>query len=420
MMLTSSVSSQDIIDVPSSRAAQRKARLLQFEYQQQLEDLEALTMSEEQRHSLMQSFSSVKVEFCDLDGLQWTGSALRKRAVTRPDSSSGILAQCLNRNENSPRRSRAQTLFCPSSPSLSSASSSSYFPSLDTPLLSSKCRGSGALAILNNVEFAPSFDEKTVRAVVSPVKAPLDMQKHNASGRDLNSRPPAKQRRRSRSPVKNAFNSEIAFRSSMKHDSTSNALPTIVVEDTLAMPAPAYTDGAPMERLESNSGRRSFTRTYTQADITFGVSPAIATEVMRGRERVRGSRAPSKLSEPLEDTMMICEGEEVVESDLIGVGPIRLSPPKATRERGQRFRGFSPLVSPTSASAKFFQDTMEEEEEEDPLMTPTPERFSSVAEYPTSPETPLPPRRACADLIQLKRKRQSSEVQNEFANDQEP
>ncbi|KAJ3761966.1 hypothetical protein EV360DRAFT_29531, partial [Lentinula raphanica] len=123
----------------TTRAAQRKARLMQIEYQQQLEDMEALRMSEEQAYTLMQSFSDVKVEFCDLDGLQWSGSALRKRAVSvsRPDPSPG----------------------------------------------------------------------RTVRAVVSPVKAVLELQKHGApSGRDLDSRPPAKQRRRSRSPVKGAFN----------------------------------------------------------------------------------------------------------------------------------------------------------------------------------------------------------------------
>ncbi|KAJ3712780.1 hypothetical protein DFJ43DRAFT_52028 [Lentinula guzmanii] len=204
-MMTSSISTQDIFDASNSRAAQRKARLMQIEYQQQLEDMEALKMSEEQRYSLMQSFSSVKVEFCDLDGLQWTGSALRKRTVSRPDSSSGILSQRLNLNENFPRRARAQTLFCPSSPSISSASSlpsSSYFPSLDTSHPSSNCRGSEALAVLNNVGFAPGFDEKTVRAVVSPVKAALVSQKHSVSSRESDSRPPAKQRRRSRSPVK--------------------------------------------------------------------------------------------------------------------------------------------------------------------------------------------------------------------------
>ncbi|GAW10624.1 hypothetical protein F5879DRAFT_935755 [Lentinula edodes] len=414
-MMTSTVSSQDIADASSSRAAQRKARLMQIEYQQQLEDMEALKMSEEQRYTLMQSFSSVKVEFCDLDGLQWTGSALRKRTVSRPDSNSGILSQCKNLNQNSPRRARAQTLFCPSSPSLSSSSlspSSSYFPSLDTPLSSPKCRKPEALTTLNNVDFAPNFDEKTVRACVSPVKAALDSQKHTASNRDLDSRPPAKQRRRSRSPVKGAFIGET--KSSAKHESRSDILPTVVYDSKPAMstpPPPAYTGGAPMERLESSSSRRSLTRTYTQAEITFGVSPTVATEVMRGRERSRGFRVPSKLA--LEDTMVFDESEEVIESDLVGLGPIRLSPPKADRERGQRLRGLAPQHP--SSSARLFQSIVEEE---DPLVTPTPERFSSVLEYPISPETPIQPRCSCADLTLLKRKRQSSETQNEI--DQEP
>ncbi|KAJ3850770.1 hypothetical protein EV368DRAFT_84213 [Lentinula lateritia] len=407
--MTSTVSSHDIADASTSRAAQRKARLMQIEYQQQLEDMEALKMSEEQRYTLMQSFSSVKVEFCDLDGLQWTGSALRNRTVSRPDSNSGTLSQCKNLNQNSPRRTRAQTLFCPSSPSLlsSSLSSSSYVPSLDTPLSSPKCRKSEALTALDNVTFAPNFDEKTVRACVSPVKTALDLQKHTASGRNLDSRPPAKQRRRSRSPIKGAFIGEN--KSSARHELRSDSLPTIVFENTPAMatpPAPAYTGGAPMERLESSSSRRSLTRTYTQAEITFGVSPTVATEVMRGRERSRGFRIPSKLA--LEDTMMFDESEEVIESDLVGLGPIRLSPPKPDRQRGQRLRGLAPQHA--SSSGRLIQNIVENE---DPLVTPTPERFSSVLEYPISPETPIQPRCSCADLTLLKRKRQSSEAQNE-------
>ncbi|KAJ3797398.1 hypothetical protein GGU11DRAFT_78334 [Lentinula aff. detonsa] len=399
-MMTSSISTQDIFDASNSRAAQRKARLMQIEYQQQLEDMEALKMSEEQRYSLMQSFSSVKVEFCDLDGLQWTGSALRKRTVSRPDSSSGILSQRLNLNENFPRRARAQTLFCPSSPSISSASplpSSSYFPSLDTSHPSSNCRGSEALAVLNNVGFAPGFDEKTVRAVVSPVKAALVSQKHSVSSRESDSRPPAKQRRKSRSPAKSAFNIlESSTISSVKHDPGSGIMPTAIAEST-----PAYTGGAPMERLESRSQRRSLTRTYTQAEVTFGVSHTVATDVMRGRERLRGFRDSSKLPDPI----MICDDDEVLESDLVGVGPIRLSPSKATRERPGGFA--AQFATPVTASAQLFQDV------EDPFMTPTPERFGSVTEYPTASETPVHPRRSGVDFTLLKRKRQSSESQNE-------
>lgn len=83
-----------------SRAAQRKQRLLEIEKEQHLEDAEALKMTEvgiffltslipayrlqslqEQRQILLRSFTSVKVEFSDLDGLKWTHSALRKRMV---------------------------------------------------------------------------------------------------------------------------------------------------------------------------------------------------------------------------------------------------------------------------------------------------------------------------------------------------
>jgi len=69
--------SQSDSDLASmSRAAQRRLRLLEAEKQQRLEDLEALKMTEEQRQILWRSFRSVKVEFCDLDGLSWTRSAL--------------------------------------------------------------------------------------------------------------------------------------------------------------------------------------------------------------------------------------------------------------------------------------------------------------------------------------------------------
>ncbi|KAJ6631277.1 hypothetical protein B0H10DRAFT_2206965 [Mycena sp. CBHHK59/15] len=54
----------------SSRAAQRKQRLLELENEQRLEDLEALKMTEEQRLSLFHSFRSVKFEWSDLDGMR--------------------------------------------------------------------------------------------------------------------------------------------------------------------------------------------------------------------------------------------------------------------------------------------------------------------------------------------------------------
>lgn len=55
----------------SSRAAQRKLKLLEIEKEQRLEEAEALKMTEDQRQTLFRSFTSVKVEFSDLDGLTW-------------------------------------------------------------------------------------------------------------------------------------------------------------------------------------------------------------------------------------------------------------------------------------------------------------------------------------------------------------
>ncbi|PFH46289.1 hypothetical protein AMATHDRAFT_8007 [Amanita thiersii Skay4041] len=62
----------------STRAEQRRLRLLEIEKEQHLEDAEALKMTEEQRQILLRSFQSVKFEFSDLDGLSWSDSALRK------------------------------------------------------------------------------------------------------------------------------------------------------------------------------------------------------------------------------------------------------------------------------------------------------------------------------------------------------
>ncbi|KAG5641579.1 hypothetical protein DXG03_004692 [Asterophora parasitica] len=53
----------------ASRAAMRKQRLLEMENEMRLEEAEALKMTEEQRQILFRSFTSVKVEFSDLDGL---------------------------------------------------------------------------------------------------------------------------------------------------------------------------------------------------------------------------------------------------------------------------------------------------------------------------------------------------------------
>ncbi|KAG6865546.1 hypothetical protein C0991_001550 [Blastosporella zonata] len=55
----------------ATRAAQRKLKQLEIEKEQRMEEVEALKMTEEQRQILQRSFSSVKVEFSDLDGLSW-------------------------------------------------------------------------------------------------------------------------------------------------------------------------------------------------------------------------------------------------------------------------------------------------------------------------------------------------------------
>ncbi|KAG6907679.1 hypothetical protein DXG01_007782 [Tephrocybe rancida] len=69
----------------ATRAAQRKLKQLEIENEQRIEEAEALKMTEtfrlrpwlglqEQRQILQRSFSSVKVEFSDLDGLSWCKS----------------------------------------------------------------------------------------------------------------------------------------------------------------------------------------------------------------------------------------------------------------------------------------------------------------------------------------------------------
>jgi len=64
--------------VQISRAEQRKQRLRELETEQAAEEAEALKMTEEQRLTLLKSFTSVKVEFTDLDGLRWSQTALHK------------------------------------------------------------------------------------------------------------------------------------------------------------------------------------------------------------------------------------------------------------------------------------------------------------------------------------------------------
>jgi len=70
-------SSSDLIQ--TSRAEERRLRLLEIENEQRAEEAEALQMTEEQRQTLLRSFTSVKFEFSDLDGLCWTQTALSTR-----------------------------------------------------------------------------------------------------------------------------------------------------------------------------------------------------------------------------------------------------------------------------------------------------------------------------------------------------
>ncbi|KAF5335898.1 hypothetical protein D9758_017553 [Tetrapyrgos nigripes] len=61
-----------------SRASIAAARLLRLQQEQEKDDNDAFGMSEAQYRNLVSSFSTVKFEFFDLDGLVWTGSALKR------------------------------------------------------------------------------------------------------------------------------------------------------------------------------------------------------------------------------------------------------------------------------------------------------------------------------------------------------
>ncbi|KAF9474147.1 hypothetical protein BDN70DRAFT_936881 [Pholiota conissans] len=66
----------------ASRAEQRRLRLLEAEEELAAEEAEALTITEEQRQTLLRPFAAVKAEFADLDGLRWTQTALRRRQTS--------------------------------------------------------------------------------------------------------------------------------------------------------------------------------------------------------------------------------------------------------------------------------------------------------------------------------------------------
>ncbi|KAF8884636.1 hypothetical protein BD779DRAFT_1536195 [Infundibulicybe gibba] len=174
-----------------SRAAQRKQRLLDIENEQRIEEAEALKMTEEQRQILYLSFKSVKVEFSDLDGLKWTGSALRRRKFQPPHASSsrGIVSPGVN-------SSVAQSPNTLSKPQ--------------------------AFAVLTNAELALFHPEDTIRASSRRTPQPQRSPTHTSSSDrscprsvSMNTSPPShpaptglcnhRNGTRSRSPVKGLF-----------------------------------------------------------------------------------------------------------------------------------------------------------------------------------------------------------------------
>lgn len=56
----------------------RRARIEQLEHQQEIEDLQHLAMTAEQRTLLHSTFESVRTEFQDLDGLSWECEGARR------------------------------------------------------------------------------------------------------------------------------------------------------------------------------------------------------------------------------------------------------------------------------------------------------------------------------------------------------
>ncbi|KAF8180885.1 hypothetical protein BJ912DRAFT_1044810 [Pholiota molesta] len=68
----------------ASRAEQRRLRLLETERELAAEEADALTLTEDQRQTLLRPFAAVKAEFADLDGLRWTQTALRRRQPPAP------------------------------------------------------------------------------------------------------------------------------------------------------------------------------------------------------------------------------------------------------------------------------------------------------------------------------------------------
>ncbi|RPD68799.1 hypothetical protein L226DRAFT_540333 [Lentinus tigrinus ALCF2SS1-7] len=65
----------------SERAQARMVRQRILEYEQQLEDIEAMKMTPEELRTLQDSFAEVKTEFVDLDGQSWETATAREMLV---------------------------------------------------------------------------------------------------------------------------------------------------------------------------------------------------------------------------------------------------------------------------------------------------------------------------------------------------
>jgi hypothetical protein len=166
-MTTTARTSGDLVQI--SRAEQRKQRLRELETEQAAEEAEALKMTEEQRQTLLKPFTSVKVEFTDLDGLRWSQTALHS------------------------------------------------FPSFhrNTPLstTSHSTSENNAFVILTNADLANFSAEDTIRVSASSIKLRPSYPGQQASTPDVSTSLPESPRRhrdggRSRSPIKGVFQSE--------------------------------------------------------------------------------------------------------------------------------------------------------------------------------------------------------------------
>ncbi|KAM5529977.1 hypothetical protein V8D89_016355 [Ganoderma adspersum] len=162
----------------SDRAQARMIRQKLIEQEQEIEDLEALKVTAEELRILRDSFSSVKAEFTDLDGLSWDTPIARQvllnwhaqQASLHDELSLGDLAHRMRRagHSPSPRRSLA-SIMCPpglsaSAPDLSDLSSSTINrgDAYDSAATVRGPRGSPHKSYLSN-DVNPEAFELTIR-----------------------------------------------------------------------------------------------------------------------------------------------------------------------------------------------------------------------------------------------------------------